>query len=164
MPSPTAARGPGQPGRCDLRSYTVDGRDVIGGFAVDERAEDGRGQVLAPWPNHGLVRRLDWSLVAYDATSVKLSCSVRSQSGYEWQLELIVSYALGDPGLTVTLQAVNVDMQRARFGVGFHPYLTLGTNSVDGLMLTVPASRFLDPAGTKLIGPSAAGRSWRSNR
>jgi aldose 1-epimerase len=34
-----------------LRSYTVDRRDVIDGFGIEERAVDGRGQVLAPWPN-----------------------------------------------------------------------------------------------------------------
>jgi aldose 1-epimerase len=158
-----------------LRSYTVDGREVVEGFAVDARATDGRGQVLAPWPNrltdgryhygdhdcqapinepgrntaiHGLVRWLDWSLVAHDPRSVTLSCAVRPQPGYEWQLDLEVSYALDAAGLTVTCGAVNVDPARAPFGVGFHPYLTLGTPSIDGLHLTVPASNYLDSNGT----------------
>jgi hypothetical protein len=87
-----------------LRHFTVGGWNVIDGFAVDERATNGRGQVLAPWPNrltdgryrygdrdckapinevsrhnaiHGLVRWLDWSLLAHDQTSVTLSCAVR---------------------------------------------------------------------------------------
>ena len=34
-----------------LRSYTVNERDVLDGFAEDERSSAGRGQVLAPWPN-----------------------------------------------------------------------------------------------------------------
>ena len=34
-----------------LRTFTVAGRDVIDGFPSDERSSDGRGQVLAPWPN-----------------------------------------------------------------------------------------------------------------
>ena len=34
-----------------LRSYSVGALDVIDGFGVGERATDGRGQVLAPWPN-----------------------------------------------------------------------------------------------------------------
>src|SRR5918994_1853378 len=143
-----------------LRSYTVDGRDVIDGFGIEERAVDGRGQVLAPWPNrltdgryryggrdcqaplnepsrhgaiHGLVRWLDWSPVAHDAGAVTLSCAVRPQPGYEWHLDLEVTYALDGNGLTVTCRAVNVDTARAPPGVGFHPYLTLGTSSVDGL-------------------------------
>ena len=34
-----------------LRSYRVDGHDVIDGFSIDETSSAGRGQVLAPWPN-----------------------------------------------------------------------------------------------------------------
>jgi aldose 1-epimerase len=154
-----------------LRTYTVDGRDVLDGFGIDERATDGRGQILAPWPNrltdgryqyggrdcqapinetsrntaiHGLVRWLDWSLVGHDPTSVTLSCAVRPQPGYEWQLDLEVTYALDHTGLTVTLRAVNVGAERAPLGVGFHPYLTLGTPSIDELELTLPATTYRD--------------------
>lgn len=157
-----------------LRSFTVDGEDVVDGFGAGERATDGRGQVLAPWPNrlaegryryggrdcqapinepsrndaiHGLVRWLDWSPVAHDARSVTLSCAVRPQPAYEWQLDLEVTYGLDDAGLTVTLRAVNAGNERAPLGVGFHPYLTLGTTSVDGLRLTVPAASYLRPDG-----------------
>ena len=169
-----------------LRTFTVGGRDVIDGFGVDERATDGRGQVLAPWPNrltdgryrygdrdcqaplnevsrhtaiHGLVRWLDWSLVAHDPTSVTLSCAVRPQPGYEWQLDLQVTYALSQAGLVVTFQALNADREPAPFGVGFHPYLTLGTASVDGLTLTVPATTYLEPAslaGGQVMAPVTA--------
>jgi aldose 1-epimerase len=155
-----------------LRSYTVDGQDVIDGFGLDERARDGRGQVLAPWPNrltdgryrygshdcraplnepsrhdaiHGLVRWSDWSVVAHDPSSVILSCAVRPQPGYEWRLDLEIMYALDPTGLSVTLRAVNADVERAPFGVGFHPYLTVGASSIDGLDLIVPATRYLDP-------------------
>ena len=157
-----------------LRSYTVGGHDVVDGFDVDERATDGRGQVLAPWPNrltdghyqyggracqaplnevsrhdaiHGLVRWLDWTLVERDRATVTLACALRPQPGYEWHLDLQVTYALDDAGLTVTFQAVNAGREPAPFGVGFHPYLTLGTAAIDGLDLTVPAAGFLDPNG-----------------
>jgi aldose 1-epimerase len=169
-----------------LRSCTVDGVDVVDGFGTDERATDGRGQVLAPWPNrltdgsyryggrdcqapinelgrntaiHGLVRWLDWSPVAHESKSVTLSCAVRPQPGYEWHLDLEVTYTLDDTGLTVTFQAVNADTERAPFGVGFHPYLTLGTTSIDGLQLTVPATSYLDsnrPDGLSEMAPVAA--------
>jgi aldose 1-epimerase len=175
-----------------LRSYTVDRRDVIDGFGIEERAVDGRGQVLAPWPNrltdgryrygdrdcqaplnepnrhgaiHGLVRWLDWSLGAHDARSVTLSCAVRPQPGYEWQLDLEVTYALDHNGLTVTCRALNVDTARAPFGVGFHPYLMLGS-SVDGLRLTVPAMSYLDPNGPprRPVTAPVAATSWDFTR
>ena len=34
-----------------LRSYAVDGVDVVRGFAEDETVKGGRGQNLLPWPN-----------------------------------------------------------------------------------------------------------------
>ncbi len=153
-----------------LRSYAVDGLDVIDGFGADERARDGRGQVLAPWPNrltdghyrygrhdcqaplnepsrhnaiHGLVRWLDWSPVSQDTSTVTLSCAVRPQPGYEWPLTLEVTYALGPAGLTVSMQASNTGAERAPFGVGFHPYLTVGTATIDGLDLQVPGAAYL---------------------
>ncbi len=156
-----------------LRSCTVDGVDVLDGFAVDERASDGRGQVLAPWPNrlaegryrygdrdcqaplnepsrgnaiHGLVRWLDWSPVAHGPASVTMACSLRPQPGYEWLLDLEVTYALHDAGLTVSMQATNAGLEPAPLGVGFHPYLTLGAPTIDRLELTVPATHSLDPA------------------
>jgi aldose 1-epimerase len=166
-----------------LRSCTVDGVDVVDGFGTDERATDGRGQVLAPWPNrltdgsyryggrecqapinelgrntaiHGLVRWLDWTPVVHDAASVTLSCSMRPQPGYEWLLDLEVTYALDSGGLTVTAQAINADAERAPFGVGFHPYLTLGTSSIDGLHLTIPATEYLDLGGRPAMVPVAS--------
>jgi aldose 1-epimerase len=157
-----------------LRAFTVSGMDVIDGFGADERSIDGRGQVLAPWPNrltdgsyryggrdcqaplnevsrhgaiHGLVRWLDWTLLAHDPNQVTLSCALRPQPGYEWQLDLQVTYTLDSAGLTVTFIAVNTDSEPAPFGVGFHPYLTLGTATVDNLELALPANAFLDPGG-----------------
>ena len=159
-----------------LRAFTVGGIDVLDGFPAHERATDGRGQVLAPWPNriaegryqygghdiqcpltepargnaiHGLVRWLDWELVDGQSDTVTLSCDVRPQPGYEWQLRLQVTYQLGDDGLTVRLGAVNTGDERAPFGAGFHPYLKIAGRQIDDLELTLPATQYLadnDPA------------------
>jgi aldose 1-epimerase len=159
-----------------LRAFMVDGIDVLDGFAAHERATDGRGQVLAPWPNriaegryqygghaiqcpltepaggnaiHGLVRWLDWELVDEQPDSVTLSCAVRPQPGYEWQLRLQITYQLGDDGLMVELNAVNTGGERAPFGAGFHPYLKIAARQVDDLVLRLPATQYLaDNAGT----------------
>ena len=34
-----------------LRTYRVDGTDIVAGYADDEVCRAGRGQVLMPWPN-----------------------------------------------------------------------------------------------------------------
>ena len=148
-----------------LREYTVGGVPVIDGFDVAHRATDGRGQVLAPWPNrlsagryvfaaqvlqaplnepsrgtaiHGLVRWLEWEPVSHGPDSVTMSCTLRPQPGYEWQLELEVTYRLAEDGLTVSFVAVDVSPGEAPFGLGFHPYLTVGV-PVDDVLMRLPA-------------------------
>ncbi|MFI5099531.1 MAG: aldose 1-epimerase family protein [Actinomycetes bacterium] len=167
-----------------LREYTVGGRAVLDGFGVEERATDGRGQVLAPWPNrltagryvfggqvaqaalseparsgaiHGLVRWQPWTELERGPSEVTLGCVLHPQPGYEWRLELQVGYRLGDDGLTVTCEVTNVDRSAAPFGIGFHPYLTLGV-PVDELQLRLPAHRVVqagDPDAEPTLQPLA---------
>ena len=164
------------------------GVHVVDGFDVTERAMDGRGQVLAPWPNriadgryryhgrdleaplteparrnaiHGLARWSDWTLVDHTSSTVMLSCAVRPQPGYEWALRLQVGYRLDDEGLTVELTAVNTGAERAPFGAGFHPYLRLGRHRVDDLDLTVPATHRVltgDTGGS--VAEPVTGTGW----
>jgi aldose 1-epimerase len=153
-----------------LRSYTVGGEPVVDGFGVDEIATAGSGQVLAPWPNrlaegrysfegrdghaaldepekrnavHGLVRWWPWTCGAYKEDSVELTCVLQTQPAYPWSLRLRVRYRLDDSGLVVSTEATNVGDAPAPFGLGFHPYLTVGTPTVDTARLLVPARRRL---------------------
>lgn len=149
-----------------LRQFNVDGLEVIDGFELSERASDGRGQVLSPWPNrlgdgsysfegvnahaaldeperlnaiHGLVRWLGWNLVGRAQNVVTLSTVLQPQPGYPWRLFLTIEYRLGRDGLTVTTEARNGSDTAAPFGLGFHPYTTIGTPTVDTARLTVRA-------------------------
>ena len=45
--------------------------------------------------------------------------------------------------MTVTTEATNHSDGAAPFGVGFHPYLTVGTPSVDSARLMIPAKQRL---------------------
>jgi aldose 1-epimerase len=153
-----------------LRSYTVGGRDVLDGYGPDEMASAGRGQVLMPWPNrlqdgeyefggrqhrlplsepasrtaiHGLVRWLAWSVAERDAERVVMEHTLHPQPGYPFSLVLSVEYALSDEGLAVTTAATNVGAEPCPFGSGHHPYLMLGTDRVDGLVLRAPGRTVL---------------------
>lgn len=159
-----------------LRSYAIDGVDVVHGFAVEERASGGCGQVLAPWPNrlgggryefgghdcqaaldepargnaiHGLVRWMPWRAVTRSSAAVTMACELPPQPAYAWWIELRVEYRVDVHGLTVTADVVNHSAEQAPFGVGFHPYLTVGTPTVDTASLLIPAQRRLitDDAG-----------------
>ena len=153
-----------------LRSYTADGAAVLDGFARDEASSSGRGQILSPWPNrledgrytfeditgtaaldepeagnaiHGLVRWESWRLDTRSDHAVRLVMVLHPQPGYPWRLELGVRYELTPTGLAVTLEARNGSDVAAPFGVGFHPYLSPGTELVDEALLTIPAERWI---------------------
>ena len=148
-----------------LRSYEVSGRELLDGFPPGDRPASGRGQVLAPWPNriqdgsyefegkrlqlpltepehgnaiHGLVRQAMWNLVELESARVVMDYVLRPQPGYPFTLALTIEYALADAGLTVTTTARNLGIEPCPYGSGQHPYLTLGTPSVDSLRLQVP--------------------------
>jgi aldose 1-epimerase len=149
-----------------LRSYEVAGRDVLDSFPPGERPASGRGQVLAPWPNriengsyefegkhlqlpltepehgnaiHGLVRGATWNVADVQLDHVAMEYVLEPQPGYPFTLALRIEYALSASGLAVTTRALNLGIEPCPYGSGQHPYLTLGTPTVDPLRLRIPA-------------------------
>jgi aldose 1-epimerase len=153
-----------------LRSFTIEDRPVIDGFGPGEWSQGGRGQVLAPWPNrlgdgrytfeeteaqaalnepsrhnaiHGLVRWMPWRMVSRAQNRVSMACELHPSPAYPFPLRLAVEYRLGRDGLTVVTAAENPGPTDLPLGVGFHPYLTVGTPTVDLVRLRVPADQRL---------------------
>ena len=149
-----------------LRTYTVGGRDVLAGYGMDEMCSAGRGQLLAPWPNrledgsyefggrrhqlpltepehanaiHGLVRWAPWSVRTREPHRVALGHVLHPQPGYPFTLELEVAYELSERGLAVRTTAANVGDEPCPYGSGSHPYLRVGTETVDDVVLRIPA-------------------------
>ncbi|MYS84010.1 aldose 1-epimerase family protein [Embleya scabrispora] len=149
-----------------LRGYSVGGRPVLDGFSADERIVGGRGQVLVPWPNrigggryrwngeelrlpltepekgnaiHGLLRWMSWQVVEEQEDRVLLGVTLWPQPGYPFHLHVRVEYTLEATGLAVAVVARNLGTGAAPYGVGQHPYLTVGTDLVDDAVLTLPA-------------------------
>jgi aldose 1-epimerase len=160
-----------------LRAFTVGGAPVLDGFGPDEWSSSGRGQVLAPWPNrlgdgryefagvrvqaalnepergnaiHGLVRWWPWQLEAHAQNRVVLRCRVHPTPDYPFRLDLLLEYHLGRDGLVVSTTATNVGSVPLPFGLGFHPYLTVGTEAVDAAVLRLPAGARLALDGRAL--------------
>src|SRR5258706_6910274 len=154
-----------------VRSYTVEGGDVIAGFTEDERAVGCAGQVLAPWPNrirdgqyafggehfqlplteperhnaiHGLVNWARWRLVDASADSVTVEHDLVPQPGYPWPLRLQTIWSVGDAGLRASHLVTNTGATPVPFGLATHPYVRIPGVPVDDLTLKVPArSRLL---------------------
>ena len=153
-----------------IRTYSVGGNDILDGYGVEERCPSGRGQVLIPWPNriqdgsyefeghrhqlplteptmgnaiHGLSRWEAWRAAEREPSRVVMEHTIHAQPGYPFTLALRVDYSLADDGLSVSTTATNIGADACPYGAGAHPYLTLGTPTVDRLVLQAPGRRVL---------------------
>jgi aldose 1-epimerase len=153
-----------------LRSFVAEGRELLDGYPAGEPATSGRGQVLIPWPNrledgayefegtshqlplnepergnaiHGLVRDAVWTVGGRSQDWVVVEHELEPQPGYPFALSLRIEYSLSEGGLTVRTTATNVGQGACPFGAGQHPYVTLGTASVDSLVLSAPGQTVL---------------------
>ena len=153
-----------------LRCYSVGERNIIDGFAAGEMSSSGRGQVLLPWPNrledgcyqfdgdhhqlplteparhnaiHGLVRWAPWKTTVHEPHRAVMEYLLYPQPGFPFLLDVAIEYSLTDIGLQVKTTATNIGEKTCPFGSGAHPYLTLGTSTIDGLTLQLPARTIL---------------------
>jgi aldose 1-epimerase len=153
-----------------LCSYSGRRGELLDGFAADEPIASGRGQILIPWPNriedgayefdgrrhqlpltepergnaiHGLVRDERWTVGKREPHRVVMEHVLEPRPGYPFTLELAVEYALSESGLSVRTSATNVGEDACPFGSGQHPYVTLGTATVDSLILRAPGRTVL---------------------
>jgi aldose 1-epimerase len=155
-----------------LRTYSVGGREVLDGYGEDEMCRSARGQCLVPWPNriadgsyefagvrqqlalneperqtaiHGLGSWANWTVAERAGDRVTLELRLHPQPGYPHSLALVVDYRVDASGLTVRTTATNVGLTACPYGAGAHPYLSVGTPSVDSIVLRAPGR-------TRLIG------------
>ena len=155
-----------------LRTYAVGGQDRLDGYGADEVCSGGRGQPLMPWPNRlrdgryefdgqqyqlgltepattnrhpraGAMGELDRGRARRTRASRWSTCSIR-RPGWPGTLRLRIEYRLDDGGLTVTTSATNLGATACPFGAGFHPYLTLGTETVDSITVQAPGRSYLE--------------------
>jgi aldose 1-epimerase len=150
-----------------LRSWCVDGEELLDTFAAGAPADSYRGKVLAPWPNrirdgryvfagvehrtpvteperatalHGLVLDERFAAVRRSTDAVALRCDLRPRPGYPFAVRVEVDYALDADGLRFTLRATNTGAEAAPFGGGLHPYLRAPGGRVDDCVLEIPAA------------------------
>ena len=172
-----------------LRTYAAAGRELLDGYAADEQCPSGRGQVLIPWPNrledgayefdgrrhqapldeleaqnaiHGLVRWAGWRVGEREPSRVVMEHVLHHRPGYPFSLALSIEYALSDDGLSIATTATNVGPDPCPYGCGAHPYLTLGTPTVDSLVLAAPARTVLtaNERGLPTGGSTVAGTEY----
>ena len=155
-----------------LREYRSRSAPIVDGYALDERIDGGRGQLLIPWPNrianaryrfggadyklpvteprtgsaiHGLTRSLPWTLVEAASHPVTLTLDLAARDGYPFHLGLTATYELDAGGLTVTVGASNLGIRPCPYGAGGHPYVRVaGLDFIDEALLDLPADATLE--------------------
>jgi aldose 1-epimerase len=153
-----------------LRAFTAAIGGVLDGYEADEMAGAGRGQMLIPWPNriqdgsyefagtwyhlpltepgarnaiHGLVRWVAWTVGERHADRVVMEHTLHPQPGYPFSLALRLEYSLSEDGLRVSSAATNIGRDACPYASGAHPYLTVGTETVDPVILRAPGRTVL---------------------
>ncbi|MDQ6946363.1 MAG: aldose 1-epimerase family protein [Actinomycetota bacterium] len=153
-----------------LRAYAAGGRPLLDGYGIDERCTGARGQTLIPWPNrlrdgsyrfgaedhqlplsepakhnaiHGLVRWANWSVAERSEDVVTMTHTLHPRAGWPFLLDLRIEYRLGPEGLAVGTTATNAGIAPCPYGAGAHPYLTLGSPTIDEYRLRAPGDRWI---------------------
>ncbi|MER3388835.1 MAG: aldose 1-epimerase family protein [Microcella sp.] len=146
-----------------LRQLSVDGHDLVQGYAETSTPPFATGIVLVPWPNrvrdgrwthdgrelqlditevdksnaiHGLLRNTSYQVVERTADAITLGASVVPQHGYPFHLVTTVEYRLTGNGIRVEHGVTNVGADAAPYAVGAHPFLRVGDHPVDSLTIT----------------------------
>jgi aldose 1-epimerase len=153
-----------------LREYRVGDRHAVEGYPADEMASSGRGLPLVPWPNrlhegrftfdgaehvlpidepdkrnamHGLARSVSWELVAAQEDRATLGVTLWPRKHWPFTLSVTVEYVLGPGGLVVTTVAEATGAGAVPYASGHHPYLTVGTPTVDTAQVHLQARTYL---------------------
>ncbi len=89
---------------------------------------------------HGLVRWVNWEAIEHTESHVVMEHTLTPQDGYPFSLALRIDYRLDANGLAVEITATNLGGSDCTYGAGAHPYLTVGTDSIDRCMLSSPGT------------------------
>lgn len=150
-----------------LRAYSCGDWQVLDGYEATEMCSGARGQPLIPWPNrlrdgrysfngeqhqlplseperrnaiHGLVRWANWTCAEHSSARVVMHHALRPQPGYPFALDLRIEYALADDGLSVRTTATNAGSEACPYGAGVHPYVSVGTPTIDDVVVQAPGA------------------------
>jgi len=145
------------PGRVAEGRYLFDGET----FQLERNDKEGPNAI------HGFVRTLPWQVSRAEADCVSFDIRLEAEQyapkGYPFALAVQVTYELGGGGLSCSFDVRNVGTRPAPVGVGFHPYFTVGTPSIDEAEARIPGAGFLE-FNDKLVPTGAilptAGTEW----
>jgi aldose 1-epimerase len=100
-----------------------------------------------PTANHGLLSAQPWQVLDRAADRVTVGTVLEKHTGYPFRLAVAVDWVLAPDRLSSTVRVRNEGDDAAPFGVGLHPYLSVGA-AADG---DIARAELHLPARTRLI-------------
>ena len=126
------------PGRIKEGRYTFDGAS----YQLERNDKEGPNAI------HGFVRNVPWTLLEQQSDRAEFEVAVNStdyeRRGYPFSLNVRVTYQLQAGGLSCGFAVRNAGAHFAPVGVGFHPYFTVGTDTIDEAEVRIPARGYLE--------------------
>lgn len=126
------------PGRVEKSKYSFEGQDYK---LSDVRVKGGHAI-------HGFAKIAEWEVEGQTESQVKLAFDIKegeyTKKGYPFSIKLSVIYGLGEDGLTCRAIVENIGEKPAPFGLGFHPYFTVGTKVIDEMLVNINADKLVE--------------------
>ena len=148
-------------------------RDIVTGYTGAKGKVGGQGDVLIPFPGrvrdghyrfagqdyqmlcndkdgpnaiHGFLRLMQWEIAAQTEREITFAVTLDADAhpGYPFALHTALTYTLDPAGMTCRFRIENSGQQAAPVAAGFHPYLTVGTDTIDTALLHVPMESTLE--------------------
>ncbi len=122
-------------------SRIPDGRYTFDGQSHQLAPNDGTGRHAM----HGFLRAALWETAELSENAVTFAIRLKESDfpGYPFALRAEVTYRLEDAGLYCFFRAENSGTGAAPFGAGFHPYFTVGQETIDDDVLHLPLEQIL---------------------
>ncbi len=159
-----------------LRSFCVDGRELLWSFAADAVPAASQGKHLLPWPNrirdgvytfdgvahqlpitevprntalHGLNDGFAWELVSHTDAQVVQRHTFHPEAGWPGTLTATLMQSVSDDGLRVRVHVTNDGTVPVPYGYGVHPYFAF--DAVDNATLQLPFASELQVDQDRLL-------------
>ena len=120
------------PGRVNRGAYIFEGQQ----YQLPLNDKEGPNSI------HGFLRSVIWDVVKQTGDTVTFETSIDggeyADRGYPFSLQAQVTYALGRDGMACSYAIKNVGDRTAPVAVGFHPYFTVGSETIDNDVLQAP--------------------------
>ncbi len=132
-----------------------DGKYVFEGSEYQlEKNEIARGHAL-----HGFIMKKEFALISEESTDqyskAIFSTDIKRDefAGYPFDISVTIAFILKENELKIEMIGENRGEANAPFGVGWHPYLTVG-KKIDECKLRIPAQSILETSQEKELIPT----------